>query len=240
MGLDSPDATGVEAMEAFKRHLLHSIKKVDFGYVRKWRIDPLRGALVTVQPSRLLRDEATGRTEERAPIPDVPVIFMGAGDYVVAGELQKDQPVILLIADHQLAGWLEGKRLVAPPKIEAPHSVAGALALPLQGLGPLSMAGLGKGLTLGKRDGSVRIQLSEVLGIPTVSVNGAVVKLGDGAVLPAAMGGALVGALITYCAAVAATPTTVGIVAATAILATALAIPPGTPGSPLSAKTLVE
>ena len=146
MGLKSVEAGPIEAMDAIVLYVLRNLRKVEPGTVQAFRIDPERGALATVQPSRELRDTDTGKTEARKPITNVPILYPGIGDYVLAGKLAKGQKVLILVADAAIAGWLDGDLTSPPPAIDAPHSMAGALALPVQAQGVTAAAQLAQNL----------------------------------------------------------------------------------------------
>lgn len=242
MTIESPTAGPLEAMDAVILSTLRRVRKIEPGTVDAFRIDPQRGALATVQPNRQIEDLDTGHREARAPLPNVPVLYSTIGAFGLRGRLQKGQPVLLLVADSAIAGWLDGETTSKPPPVDAPHSMAGALCIPVQGLGTVGAAQLAQLPASGVRIGSNGSHLD--LDDASATLDALIMSLGEGAVSPAMRGTEFKVGMLAFLAAIIADPvfiaTSPTVVTAATTLQTLLNLPAGTPTSPFSARVKVS
>lgn len=119
---------------------------------------PSSRATVTVQLARKQAD-LEGRTSEIPPIPDVPVMWPGFGDFMIWGTLKPGDDVILGVPDRSIKAWLQRGRTVDPDAGPL-FNVANAVAWPVR-LSRAKGAIPAGGLFLGRTDGTALIKILE-------------------------------------------------------------------------------
>lgn len=75
-------------------------------------------------------EEGVRRTERRAPLLGVPVVFPGSGAYSITWELAPGDPVLLVFADHAGSGWLAGGQEDVDDGDDRRNTLTDAVAIP--------------------------------------------------------------------------------------------------------------
>lgn len=135
-----------------------------------------------VQPAR--RGKVSDQSFDLPPIPEAPVLWPRFGGVAIVGNLLPGDPVLLIVSDRELDGWL---LTGAPYDPESPrrHDLTDAMVLPMPPSPvnrPLTVGSAGAETYFGREDGQASVSFTNTPAPGAVTVEGqAAVRLGSGA-----------------------------------------------------------
>lgn len=178
--MSADNVTEIEKLEVFAQDLLARIHTFAPGIVETYN-DTLQTA--TILPGRRGADN-DGRPYDLAPVPNVLVLWQTFAGMRAQGVLNKGDEVLFGIPDRSFDKWIAAGGIADQDDAGQAFSLSQALALPVLTSAPKRPGPVGAFYRIGRVDGSaeVRIRLTGK-GTALVEVEGAEIKLGEGASL---------------------------------------------------------